>query len=231
MYHELAHLLLLTKYERRVEPFVVSFLDFINIVTTYFEDELNKESRKDGPELFTFYLNQWSKSWIINWAVEFFCDLFAVYTLGPAFVWSHLHLSATRGDEPFKVPTLGGYSTHPADAARMTSMLHGLTLIGFSKKAGEIEDRWNELILAAGSKPEPEYRRCYPQKLLQALAEKALEGTRAIGCRVVDPSTKDIFHDALNNAWEQFWSQPANYAQWEKVSVEDLRRQCSTRLC
>lgn len=230
MYHELAHPLLLAKYEKRVKPFIDAFLEVINIVTSYFEEELEKEKLRQGPKLFSFYLNQWSKYWIINWAVEFFCDLFAVYTLGPAYAWSHLHLSATRGEDPFKVPTLGGFSTHPADAARMIAMLHGLTLIGFSVKAGEIEGRWNELISATGSRREPEYRRCYPKHLLEALAEKSLEGTRAMGCRVVGPTTRDIFHDALNGAWEEFWRDPKNYAEWEKGAVEELRRHCSTNI-
>jgi hypothetical protein len=95
IYHELAHLLLLTKYETRVKPFVDAFMEVINVITTYFDEELEKENRRQGPELFTFYLHQWSKYWIINWAVELFCDLFAVYTLGPAYAWSQLCKSPT----------------------------------------------------------------------------------------------------------------------------------------
>jgi hypothetical protein len=230
MYHELAHLLLLAKYETKVKPFIDAFMEVINIVTAYFGEELEKESRRQGPELFTFYLNQWSKYWIINWAVELFCDLFAVYTLGPAYAWSHLHLSATRGEDPFAVPTLGGFSTHPADAARMTSLLHGLTLIGFSEKAAEIEGRWEQLVSATGKRPEPEFRRCYPKHILEAFAEKALQGVQTMGCRIVNPGTTDIFHDALNGAWDQFWRDPATYAQWEKSAVKVLRERCSASI-
>ena len=55
--------------------------------------------------------------------------------------WSHLHLSATRGEDPFKVPTMNGVSTtHPTDGARMAVLLHGLTLTGFVKEAAEGEE-------------------------------------------------------------------------------------------
>jgi len=227
MYHELAHPLLLTKFETRIKPFATAFLETLNIVTRYFDKELDKERRRQGPELFTFYLTQWRKYWEINWNIEFFCDLFAVYTLGPAFAWSHLHLSATRGEDPFNVPTLGGYSSHPADGARMTAILHGLKLIGFSSKASEIETRWNDFVAVSGSRAEPEFGRCFPSDLLEQIAVKSLEGTRGIGVRIVEPATQDIFHDTLNRAWDQFWSNPAGYVGWEKKAVERLRQDCA----
>ena len=158
---------------------------------------------------------------------EFFCDLFALYTLGPAFAWSHLHLSATRGEDPFKVPTMnGGSTTHPADGARMAVLLHGLTLTGFAKEAAEVEDWWNELIAASRSNPDPDYRRCFPKHILEAVAEKALAGVKGMNCRVVDPSTDDIVHNILNGAWREFWRDPSGYADWEKGAVENLRQEC-----
>jgi hypothetical protein len=227
MYHELAHPLLLTKFETRVQPFTEAFLEAIQSVAEYFEAELDKERRRQGPELFTFYLTRWKKYWEVTWTIEFFCDLFAVYTLGPAFAWSHLHLAATRGEDPFKTPTVGGYSTHPADGARMTAILHGLNLIGFSTKASEVEARWNEFIDAGRSHPEPEYIRCYPRALLEQVAEKTLQGTKGIDVRVCDPTTRDIFHDALNGAWDQFWRDPTTYSNWEKSAVSTLQRDCA----
>lgn len=43
MYHEMAHPLLLTRYEKRIRPFADAFLEVINSVTVYFEDEIDKE--------------------------------------------------------------------------------------------------------------------------------------------------------------------------------------------
>jgi hypothetical protein len=226
MYHELAHPLLMVRYDRLVQPFQDAFIEVIDDVTVYIENELESERRRGGPPKITFYLERWLRSWAMNWATEFFCDLFAVYTLGPAFAWSHLHLSATRGEDPYKVPTLGGSRTHPADGARMSALLYGLTLTGFGKEAAEIEGRWNELITAAKAAPDPDYRRCFPDSIIKSMAEKALAGVRGIKCRVAEPVISSPVHDILNQAWGEFWRDPARYASWEKNAVEELRKVC-----
>ena len=228
MYHELAHALLTARYNRRVEPFQEAFVEVIDEVTTYIENEIENEKRRGGPPPLTFYLERWLRFWVLNWTTEFFCDLFAVYTLGPAYAWSHLHLSATRGEDPYKVPTMGGASTHPADGARMDALLHGLTLTGFAREAAEIEDRWKELMTAAGAAPDADYRRCFPKQIIETIAEKALAGVRAMGCRVAEPGVTSPVHDLLNLAWTEFWRNPAGYAAREKELVEELRRVCAS---
>jgi len=76
------------------------------------------------------------KCWIVNWTTEFFCDLFALYTLGPAYAWSHLHLAATRGEDPFKAPTLSsGSATHPADGAEREDFVALIRQSGFRTPA------------------------------------------------------------------------------------------------
>jgi hypothetical protein len=228
LYHELAHPLLISRYDLRIQPFKDALIEVIDLVTKYIEEELEREKRRGGPALLSFYLEQWLRYWIFNWTTEFFCDLFGVYTLGPAYAWSHLHLSAARGEDPFKVPTMDGSSTtHPADDARMVAMLHGLTLTGFATEAAEIERRWNELIGAARSSADADYRRCFPRQILESVAEKALIGTRGMNCRVADPSTTGTVHDILNAAWTEFWRNPVGYVDWEKGAVETLRRDCT----
>jgi hypothetical protein len=228
LYHELAHLLLISRYDIRIQPFKDALIEVIDLVTTYIEEELERERRGGGPPLLSFYLHQWLRYWIVNWATEFFCDLFAVYTLGPAYAWSHLHLSAARGEDPFKVPTMdGGSITHPADDARMVAILHGLTLIGFGAEAAEIEGRWSQLIDVARSRPDAEYRRCFRKRILESVAEKALVGVRGMNCRVAGHSTTGKVHDTLNLAWKEFWRDPEAYVDWEKAAVETLRRECT----
>ena len=82
------------------------------------------------------------------WMVEFFCDLFAVYTLGPAYGWAHLHLSAKRGGDPFDVPMLSA-SSHPADDARMRVMLVALSFRASRPR------RTRSTAVAATSRPGP----------------------------------------------------------------------------
>jgi hypothetical protein len=224
IYHELAHPLIAEKYDPRVKPFQDALSRALDLVLGYLEEELEKETRSRGPREFIDNLYGWSNAWVGGWAIELFCDLFAVYTLGPAFVWSHLHLSATRGKDPYH--TLG-YASHPSDAARMATMLSGLRLAGFDTQANTLQQRWNELMLISAAAPEPEYDRCFPNHILQGFAQEAQRGVSEIGCRSVSTETKDIVHCALNDAWDDFWNDPEGYANREKTLVNNLRSHCS----
>lgn len=167
-----------------------------------------------------FALDCWGRSWM-HWAVEFFCDLFGVYTVGPAFAWSHLHLCAKRGGDPFEVPLRAAH-THPADAARMTAMLNGLARIGFTAEAGRVRYRWDEFTAVCGATRQPEFVRCFPDRLLDTICDEALASVRAIGCRVAGPTTADPVYRLLNAAWDEFWRDPSGYAVWERKAVDDM---------
>ena len=224
IYHELAHPLIAEKYDPRVKPFQDALSRALDLVLGYLEEELEREARSRGPKEFIDNLYGWSNAWVGGWAIELFCDLFAVYTLGPAFVWSHLHLSATRGKDPYH--TLS-YASHPSDAARMATMLSGLRLAGFDTQASTLQERWNELMLISAATPEPEYDRCFPNYILQGFAQEAQRGVSEIGCRGVSSETKDIVHSALNDAWDDFWNDPEGYATKEKALVTNLKAHCS----
>jgi hypothetical protein len=224
LYHELAHPLLVEKYDPRVKPLQTALSQSLDAALAYLEEEIEKESRGLSPKQFSFNLYQWSNAWVGGWAIELFCDLFAIYTIGPAFAWAHLHLSATRGKDPFHT---SGYSTHPPDGARMIAILYALKRAGFSQEAAEVERRWDELISISGAQVEPEYDRCFPRRILETFAEHAHQGVSAIGCRIAAPETKDIVHSTLNQAWVEFWHNPQGYAAWEKNIVITLGEQCS----
>lgn len=228
LYHELSHPLIAERHDPRVKPFQGRLSRVLDNVFSYFKDQLQTEGRKQGrsPELYVFYLDKWLKGWYAGWAIELVCDLLAVLTLGPAFAWAHLHLYATRGMNPYLAPTIEGLGDHPADAARMTAILTGLRLTGFTREAGEIERRWNELLLISGAEPEPEYHRCFPKFLLENLAQEAHKGVAAMGCRIVTPDTKDLVHSTLNDAWGEFWRDPDDFPSWEKIAIKTLREKC-----
>jgi hypothetical protein len=166
-------------------------------------------------------LQRWEIAWVKYWMAEFFCDLFAVYTLGPAFVWAHLHVAAKRGGDPFDVPILS-VSSHPADDARMRVMLIALKLSGFSAEAASIDPWWRRLLAQCQAKPEPEYHRCYPEELLARVADYARKGVEEIGCRLVTPTTADPVHTVLNLAWDRFWRDPGTFVDWERDAVSGL---------
>lgn len=218
LYHELAHPLLAVRDEPLVEAFQKAMDAAIQAIFSYLHSERGKANRRIGPEAFAYFIDLWETMWVRSWLVEFFCDLFAVYTLGPAFVWAHLHLAIMRGGSPFEVPTTRS-STHPADDARMRVMLDALTVGGFGAVAATIEVRWEGYLKHSASVAEPEYRRCYPELLLRVLVDEARRGVKQMGCRLATPSTADPVHETLNRAWTQFWSNPAGYVQWEEDAV------------
>ena len=227
LYHELGHFLFVNDYDDCARIYQTRMGEVLDSVRAYFADEEEKEERRRGPEHFRFYLHKWSTFWHLNWGIEFFCDLFATFTVGPAYLWSHLHLCATRGEDPFHVPTFG-LATHPAEAARMTVMLEALRLVGFDDAATDIEWRWNELIEAAGAHPEAEYHRCYPPQIIKEMVERAFAGVNEIGCRIAEPATTGTVHDALNSAWREFWRAPEGFAEWEQAAIQELHRQCKS---
>jgi len=229
LYHELAHPLLWNWHEDQAEsPQVRSYRDSIRqafiFVAMHFEQELTIERRNDSsPDEFYFYLLLWKKSWW-KWIVEFYCDLFATYTLGPAFAWAHIHLSMKLGGDPFHVP-ISGTTSHPADDARMYVMNHALTLLGYPQgDVDQLQMRWKEYTRLVGAVPEREYDRCYPQSLLNQITEMALEAVKQAGCRLATPGTNGKVHSTLNQAWEVFWNNPTSYIDWEKQQIKLLRQ-------
>lgn len=222
LYHELAHPLLTARYNPHPKPFQAALLQSLGLAFNYVLQEQQLEKRGRGPKAVSSYLQFWQKSWI-DWAVEFFCDLFAVYTLGPAFAWAHIHLCAEGNEHPFQVP-LDSPSTHPANHARMQAMLYGLQLVGFQSEAATIKQHWEQLLAMSGAKPEAEYRQCFPDQLLENIAQKAYEGVYSSDFRIVSPSTDQPVHNTLNEAWNVFWSTPKDYATWERRAVSELRK-------
>ena len=223
IYHELAHPLLEELRDPKVKAFQAALLKVIDKVTIYIADEMDKSERRNDPETYQLYFELWIRCWIVGWAKEFFCDLFAVYVLGPAYVWSHLHLAATRGTDPYYVPLFGRETRHPPDAARMSAILIGLTIAGFNSEAILIENKWKELLEIDQAKPTAEYRKCFPPEIINYIAEKAYEGAKTLKCRFANPKTNDSIHLLFNQAWENFWHDPENYVEWEETTIEDLR--------
>lgn len=225
LYHELAHPFFTEKNDPVLEPFQHRFEDAIVEVLSHFEEEKAKAQYRRGPRHLYDLLHTWQKSWIKFWMEEFFCDLYGVYTLGPAFVWSHLHLAVKRGGDPHELILLR-VTSHPCDHARMTAMLYALELSGFQEVAEQIQQKWNEFLEQIADQPEPEYHRCYPSNLITAIVHHAWYAVKEIQARIATPTTQDSIHNLLNDAWQRFWHNPAMYVDWERQAVETLWAEC-----
>lgn len=219
MYHELGHLLFSTE-NPKVEAFQNERAGFIGAVRGYLREEVALAKRSTGPtEYLLFILKKLDSSWI-PWSEELFCDLFALYTVGPAYGWAHLHLTASHTSAPFNVRLEG---EHPPDEARMRVLLAGLSLMDKVAEAQAIARKWDELLTVTGHSATPLYRRACPDTLLEQAAIHAFEGTKQIGCVIASNSTGHV-SGLLHKAWESFWEAPADYVEWEKQVITAIKR-------
>ncbi len=225
MYHELGHLLFSTE-NPKVEAFQRERAKFIGAVRGYLRQEVALAKRSTGPtEYQLFILKGLDGAWI-PWSEELFCDLFALYTVGPAYAWAHLHLTASHTSAPFNVRLEG---EHPPDEARMRVLLFGLNLMNKTAEAQAMAQKWDELLKVTGHSATPLYRRACPDTLLEQAAVHAFEGTKKIGCVIASNSTGQI-SGLLNKAWESFWKAPIDYAEWEKQMIAAIKQAVQPKL-
>lgn len=218
LYHELAHPLLVVRDDPVIEPLQVRMLESAAGAMEHFHILACEKEGGRAPKQECERLRKWEFYWGKYWIFEFYCDLFAIYTLGPAFAWSHVHLTAKRGTDPYDYLM----EQHPADAARMSVHLIGLREIGYADDARAITEVWQSVITSSNYKPPSDFRTCYPKQMLEEMARQGLNGVRDIGCRIAHEGCGDRIHNLLNGAWRRFWDNPRMYAEWEAKTMEEL---------
>jgi hypothetical protein len=229
IYHELGHPLISMDTNPKVEPFQKNLGYFNNEVRRYFDEviksrELARDIDKDFDPVFV-----WKDCWLENWSIELFCDLFATFMLGPAYLWSNLHMCSKMSWEVFKVPTFQK-TNHPPGEARMRAILYGLELTGFHSEKDEIQKKWNDFKLIIGQKESAEFSIAMPEKLLKSAAEFCLTGARQIGCEIsVNPipqktPAQSKVNFLLNDSWKQFWQNPELFHRWEQKALLDFKK-------
>lgn len=222
--HELAHPFFFPENQdvQEIKPVITVLEEHHAQVSEYFMAFVQREqSRHPDPRL-EIMLEAWEYSWIMYWGVEFMADLFAVFTVGPAFAWSHIYLVMKRppGGTPFEVP-LYSPVTHPSDDARMKLMLTALRALGFKDEADQIDMHWKQVLTMLGEHSNARYRDCYAEHLLTPLAQAALAAFAQAGITRYTGQDHQI-SGLLNKAWETFWEDPNNYANWEEQQVSQL---------
>lgn len=218
LYHELAHPLLVARDDPVIKPLQDKMLESAVVAMEHFQSLSLEREGSRAPERERLRLRTWEFYWGKYWIFEFYCDLFAVYTLGPAFAWSHVHLSAKRGADPYDYLM----EQHPADSARMSMILIGLRQIGFEEEAEAIAGFWQSVINSSSYKPPSDFRSCYPKDVLEKISKQGFEGVEGIGCRIAHARCDDEIHTLLNEAWHRFWDNPREYASWEDDRTKEL---------
>lgn len=227
LYHELAHPLISID-NPKVEPFQEQLGIFNSGVIEYFNKEIEREVLNENREDIVSAIHTWRDNWTEGWSTEFFCDLFALYTLGPAFAWSHLHLTVKTSSNVFNFEM----DSHPPDDARMKAMIHGLNLIGYKDDAKQISKKWDDFVRAIehDKKRKSRYDSAVPELFLEDIAVRTLHGTKNIGCKVVTPNDNDgIMKRMLNDAWVVFWKDMSNFQEWEEQEIKELRHRFNSQ--
>ncbi|MEQ8906029.1 hypothetical protein [Ekhidna sp.] len=223
LYHEICHPLISVD-NPKTEVIKSSRGKLNRDVKRHFNVEIGRlqKNQFDNSEfLRTYYV--WRDSWIDKWSEELFCDLFATLTLGPAYVWSNLHMCAKMDWNLFKIPLLQK-SSHPPAGARMQAMFYGLDLIGFNEERKKISIKWEEFIQVIGAAPEPEYHIALPDSFLKKSAEYALEGVKGLGCTLASENQDAIIIKTLNEAWKSFWRSPMGFVDTEERIMKELKK-------
>ena len=220
VYHELAHPLFRTQYDPRTKGWLEAFLLAKALIYDHLRKQIVAAESSRTPDAIMLLLMHARENWTCRWMEEIFCDLFGLFSVGPAFAWAHLHLHAERGRTAFQLPQRR--SSHPADAARMTVLLDGLVLISENRVAAEIESRWRNLLAVAGQMEPADFQRYYPDKILRQVVEAAYDGYCKMGCRPWPQPTEDIVRSILNDAWRKFWNSPQDFVAWEKATATTM---------
>lgn len=222
IYHELGHPLAMLE-----NPKVYAFqnnLGYFNVeVRKYFQEEMKRRKLNKANTSDFDPMQIWLDCWTSSWSAELFCDLFATFTLGPAYAWSNIHMCTKMSWESYKVPTFQR-SKHPPDEARMRVIIHGLKLMrGFEKDIEEIETKWKEFKEIVNPKETTEFAQAVPDKLLKQAAEFCLLGVRQIGCELATPQPEKLVATFLSDCWKQFWKDPTSFTEWEQSTVTNFR--------
>jgi hypothetical protein len=231
VFHEIGHEVLSEKEnELSLREISESYQTAIRTITGYYDRLMKKKRRETGPRAIPANIAHIHYQWKTYWINEFFCDLFALYTIGPAYAWAHLHLTTKKSENVYEFSLILPRS-HPSDDARMKMLSIAMRKMGLGNKASAILSRWNEIPLVANTEPVTEYQYAYPDDLMNEVADLFLDSLKAAGFSPV--SEKDIENDdnsivsVLNRAWTLFWEDPEAFTGWEEQTVQKLKSQLS----
>jgi hypothetical protein len=232
LYHEIGHYVLENRrQELRLAPVDRGYNQLFGKITNHYMQLLREKKSENSPPAIPIMIARIHSNWK-NWINEYFCDLFGLYTAGPAYAWSHLHLTAKTSDNLYAMPSLYPITqTHPSDESRMRLLIHGLRILNLDEHAKKISGRWAEIEQIWGSPP-PEYSYAYPDSLLVELATSVFNALRGAGFAMFTKtrSHTNSITETLDKAWDMFWTtKPREFRVWEEQQIDNLRSEMGVR--
>ncbi len=221
LYHELGHPLLTEENNPKVEPYQKELGKFLVAIRSYFTKKIVHDRRNSNAENERLF-SHWMKSWM-NWSIEFYCDIYATATLGPAFAWAHLYLALKRGGNPFFVPKVGQIVDHPNDESRAFVIAEVLRKLGFQEDADAIASKWNSFTPVTSYIREDDFKHAYPLELMQKVAESGLQAAKRIDSKIASPEKQGVVSNLLNEAWKIFLKSPDEFIDREREMVLKIK--------
>jgi hypothetical protein len=228
LFHEIGHAVISKREDNlKLKELNEKYKEIINIITKHYQKLITEKIRESGPEEIKLIIQHVHQQWKNYWIDEFLSDLFALYTLGPAFARAHLHLVTKRSKDIFAFSAILP-QTHPSDDSRMKMLLIGLNIIGFKQEAEVIHSKWKEMPFSGVSRPIQEYQYAYPENLMENIASLFLEGLRKSNFAIITDKNEEQNQKTiiilLNDAWKYFWDEPHEFRLWEEKSIGELKR-------
>ncbi|MFW6122101.1 MAG: hypothetical protein ACOC80_14565 [Petrotogales bacterium] len=226
--HELGHEVIQYKDKQlKLEGVKKSYNESIGLITEHYRELLKSKMRQTGPEDIPLIIRHIHSQWKDYWIEEIFADLLAVFTLGPAYVWSHLHLTAKKSRNVYDFSTILPRE-HPSDDARLKMMLIALKLLGFEDISQDIKTKWDKLPVVSNINPNKFYHFAYPNELMEDIVKILLKGVTDSNFSIIDPKKLSELEDdsiisILNQSWEKFWNEPDTYRDWEREVIGKLQ--------
>ena len=217
--HELGHILLLAYWDALLGNFLRELANYIQREQRRVETE---QRPKEYRSLYNLLFMQWEDAWLL----EFVSDMVATYLVGPSFGWQHVRLCAGNSPAAYH-PSLGERADHPADEARLRGIVAVLTRMDASDAGARVTTLWDSYLEAGRETRPQDYEICYPQVLLESLAERVVTGCRSLGVRGFDQPSDMVIDlpSLLGEAWERFLTSPQTYVEWERSQIETLWRE------
>ncbi len=228
VFHEIGHEVLSSREnELRLKKVNESYSMAIKRITDYYQELLTRKVRETGPRTIPMIIAHIHSQWKTYWINEFFSDLFALYTLGPAYAWSHLHLATKKSEDVYEFSQILP-QTHPSDDSRMRMLAMGLDKLGFEDEATSILSKWDNMPFVINTQPVVEYQYAYPNDLMNETAELFLMGLKESQFSIVSPEklerqNPDSIINLLNEAWNLFWNSPDKFREWEESTIQKLK--------
>ena len=227
LFHEIGHeILFKMENELRLKSVYQNYNLAVKKITEYYRDLLARLNREIGPKPREMIVKNIHYQWKTYWLKEFFCDLFAIYILGPAYAWAHFHLTTKKYENVYEFSPILPL-THPSDESRLQLMLKGLKKLGFEKEAHKIITKWNQMPFVLENEPVVDYYDAYPTELLDNIATLFLEGLKKSNFNlaskeILEKKSENIMN-LLNQCWKIFWGNPQEYIEWETKTVQKLK--------